>query len=121
MSAQSYRDLIVWPKAMRLVREAYRVSSAWPRDEVFGLTGQLRRAVVSVPANIAEGKGRIGPREYLHHLSIARGSLSEAETHLLIALDLAFVDQETVASLLRDTDEIGRLLHALINSPRSSS
>lgn len=121
MSAQSYRDLIVWQKARRFVREVYQISDDWPRAEQLGLTSQTRRAALSVPANIAEGKGRLGPREYVHHLSIARGSLSEAETLLLIAQDLAFVDEETVAHLLQQTDEIGRLLHALINSLRPSS
>jgi four helix bundle protein len=77
MSVQSYRDLAAWQKAMDVVETVYRATQQWPREEVYGLTNQARRAAVTVPANIAEGQGRRGPTEMLHHLSIADGSLHE--------------------------------------------
>jgi four helix bundle protein len=85
VSIQSFRDLVAWQRAMDLAEGVYHATSTWPRDEVFGLTAQVRRAAVSVMANIAEGHGRTGSREFLHHLSIADGSLSEVEAHLLFA------------------------------------
>jgi four helix bundle protein len=84
MAVQSYQDLTAWQKAMDLVEAVYRATQQWPRDELYGLTNQARRAAVSVPANIAEGKARFGPSEFFHRLSIALGSLHETETHLLI-------------------------------------
>ncbi len=83
----SYRDLIVWQRGIVLVREVYELSSTWPQHEVFGLTHQIRRAAVSIPANIAEGQGRYGTKELHHHLSIAHGSLCELETHLEPVMD----------------------------------
>ena len=77
-----YRDLVVWQEAMDLVVATYRIAARLPRGEQYGLVNQMQRAAVSVPANIAEGHGRSGCREYLHHLSVARGSLMELETHL---------------------------------------
>lgn len=83
-----FKELIVWQKAMELVREVYRLSKQFPADERFALTDQLRRAVVSIPSNIAEGNGRAGNKDYAHFLSIARGSLFETMTQLQIAEDL---------------------------------
>jgi four helix bundle protein len=88
---RGYRELIAWQKAIGLVRAVYEMTDGWPAREQFGLTGQIRRAAVSIPSNIAEGKGRSGIREYVHHLSIAHGSLCELETQLLIAHDLAYL------------------------------
>lgn len=85
MTVQCYRDLLVWQKAMEVVLACYRLSETFPKTETFGLASQLRRAAVSIPANIAEGHGREHLGDYLHHLSIANGSLMEAETHLLLA------------------------------------
>ena len=118
MERQRYRDLIVWQKAMELVEEIYRVTASWPREETFGLTNQVRRAAVSVPANIAEGQGRTGAKEFLHHLSIANGSLCEAETHLFIGCQLSYVDQQALDPLLSMSGDVGRLLHGLIRSLR---
>jgi four helix bundle protein len=84
MGKQSYQDLIVWQKAIAFVLDIYRISKRWPADEVYGLTNQVRRAAVSIPANVAEGNGRTGAKEFLHHLSIANGSLHEVETHLIL-------------------------------------
>ncbi len=116
MGLQSYRDLIAWQKAMDLVEEVHRVTRNWPSDERYELTSQVRRAAVSVPANIAEGQGRSGSKELLHHLSIANGSLHEAETHLLIAKRLAYLDGQTCDGFLRQTAEVGRLLYGLCRS-----
>ena len=117
---QSYQDLVVWQKAMDLVEMVYRSTRDWPREERFGLTDQVRRAVVSVPANVAEGQGRTGPKEFLHHLSIAKGSLHEVETLLLIARRLEYTSEATIQELMRQTTEVGRLLLGLIRSLRPS-
>jgi hypothetical protein len=80
MKVKNYRELIVWQKAMDLVEEVYKSSRDFPREEVYALTSQIRRAAVSIPSNIAEGQGRKSTNEFLHHLSIAHGSLREVET-----------------------------------------
>jgi four helix bundle protein len=114
--AGKYRDLIAWQKAMDLAERVYAATGHWPRDERFGLTQQTRRAAVSVPANIAEGHGRIGPRELLHHLSLAVGSLHEVETHLLLAERVRYLSPDHCAALLEQTSEVGRLLGGLMRS-----
>jgi four helix bundle protein len=118
MGAPSYRDLVAWQKGMDMAEAVYRVTQTWPHDEVYGLTNQARRAAVSVPVNIAEGQGRRGAAEMVHHLSIARGSLHELETHLPIALRLGYLSQAARAPHLAQTDEVGRLLGGLIRSMR---
>ena len=118
MGVQSYRDVVAWQKGMDMVEAVYRVTQTWPQDEVYGLTNQARRAAVSVPANLAEGQGRRGAAEMVHHLSMAGGSLHELETHLLIALRLGYLSQAALAPLLAQTDEVGRLLSGLIRSMR---
>lgn len=117
---RKYSDLIVWQKAMDLVESVYRVSQLFPREEMYGLTAQIRRSVVSIPSNIAEGQSRKGSREFLHHLSIARGSLSELETQLIIAGRLKYLHEhaveeltEAVEELTEQTLEVGRLIHGL--------
>jgi four helix bundle protein len=95
-----------------------QATRAWPREELFGLTSQARRAAAAVPANIAEGHGRLGPKEFLHHLSIAVGSLHELETHLQLAQRLEFLDEDACSALEDQTAEVGRLLGGLIRSLR---
>ena len=112
----SYRDLIVWQRAMDLVDYVYRITSTWPASEVYGLTSQARRAAVSVPANIAEGQSRNGRREFVHHLGIARGSLSEVETLLLIGSRQRYVADDHLRSLLAQSTEVGKLLRGLLQS-----
>lgn len=90
-----YEELVVWKKAMELVDAIYDSTENWPRSETYRMTDQIRRAVVSIPANIAEGHGRTGKNEFLHHLSIAYGSLMEVETFLTIATRRKFVSTET--------------------------
>lgn len=116
MTISDYRDLEVWRFSMDLVVECYRISAAFPNDERFGLTSQLRRAAVSVPANIAEGHGRSATGAFLNHLSIAAGSLKEVETHLLIAVRLSFVSTEDIRATLELSSRIGRMLTGLKRS-----
>jgi four helix bundle protein len=97
--SHKYQDLIVWQKAKALAVEVYRVTESLPRNEIYGLTSQLRRAAVSVPSNIAEGQGRLTKGEFAHFLGQARGSLFELETQFVIALDLNLVNESDVKSL----------------------
>ncbi len=116
MAGQTYRDLDVWQKSMDLVEEIYRVSKDFPREEQFGLTNQIRRSVTSVPANIAEGQGRLHKAEFLRFLSVARGSLTETETHVLIAVRLGYIDRNRATPLWVLLQDVGRLLNKLIKS-----
>jgi four helix bundle protein len=121
MAVQTYRDLLVWQKAMDLVVEVYQLTKSFPADERFGLTTQIQRAVVSIPANIAEGYGRLHRRDYVRHLSFARGSLVEAETHLQIAVRLNYVARDEGTKVWHQFQEIGRLLSGLIRSLNGSA
>jgi four helix bundle protein len=116
MAVTYYRDLLVWQKAMDLVVEIYPISARFPREEQFGLTNQIRRSAVSVPANIAEGHGRFHTAEFLHFLSIARGSLSETETHVQISLRLSYLRSDELHAVDELIQHTGRLLNGLINS-----
>ena len=118
---ESYRDLIAWRKSMDLVTEIYRVTQAFPRDEVYGLTSQLRRAAVSVPSNIAEGQARAFRKEFHHFLSHARGSLAEIETQLMIAQNLGYISPLQARVLLDSTAELGKVLNGLIASIKSAA
>ena len=120
MAGQGYRDLLVWRKAMELVTKIYQVTECFPKSEMYGLSSQLRRAVVSVPSNIAEGQGRDSSREFVHHLSFAYGSLMETETQLQIAVNLGFIQQMEVNHLFNNTAEIGRMLNGLSRSLRKT-
>src|SRR5438093_1527800 len=113
---QSYRDLTAWQKSMDLVVEIYRLAKGFPRDEQWGLTDQIRRAAVSIPANIAEGHGRLHRKDYLRFLSIARGSLTEVETHLQIATRLGYLERQDIAEVWSLTQDVGRLLNGLIRA-----
>jgi four helix bundle protein len=118
-SAQSFKDLAVWQKAMALAEETYRLSQRLPERERFGIWSQLTRAAASVPANVAEGHGRQGPREFANFVSIARGSLAELETFLLLAQRLGYFAEEDIRVALSLSDEVGRLLTRLHQSLRS--
>jgi four helix bundle protein len=115
---RDYQDLLVWQRGMDLLVACYGLSDAFPRHELFGLTAQLRRAAVSVPANIAEGHGRDHLGDYLRHLSIANASLMEVETHLQAAGRLGYVAASDVDAMLASTAELGRMLHGLRRSLR---
>ena len=109
-----YRDLLVWQKAMALVSAVYKLTHAFPDSERFGLTSQVQRAAVSIPSNIAEGQGRLATKEFRQFLGVARGSLKELETQLLISIDLGYTSQEQAGACLDLADEVGRMLNALI-------
>jgi four helix bundle protein len=116
MTGKAYGDLVAWQKAMDLVEFVYRATKSFPQEERFGLVSQLRRAVVSVPSNVAEGQGRSSTNEFLHHLSIARGSLYEVETQVLIARRLTYVSESQCEEIMSLADEVGRLLRGLARS-----
>jgi four helix bundle protein len=111
---KSFRDLIVWQKARFLVPAVYQVTKSWPRDEQFGLTAQVRRAVISIGANIAEGQGRLGPKEFVHHLSISHGSLCELQMLLISASDHGYLSSDELDALEQRTEEVGRMVRALM-------
>jgi four helix bundle protein len=111
---KSYKELDVWQKSVDLVELTYILTKGFPDAEKFGLVSQMRRAAVSIPANIAEGYGRKHRAEYVHHLSIARGSLFEWQTHLLIAHRLSFVSDEQMSALQATSDAVGKMLNRLI-------
>ena len=117
----TFQDLRVWQAAMDLTEEIYRASVDFPKHELYGLTSQMRRAAVSVPSNIAEGKGHRSDPEFVRFLFHARGSLLELQTQLLIARRLQYLSEERVEELCRRGDGIGRGLNALINRFRSTA
>ena len=115
---RSYRDLRVWQKAMVLVVESYRVAKLLPKSETYGLIGQIQRAAVSIPANIAEGHGREHLGDYVRHLSVANGSLMELETHFLISVELEYLTRDQIAPVMAMTSEVGRMLTGLTRKLR---
>lgn len=114
--SHTYKDLIVWQRAIDLIEKIYRMTKCFPRDEAYGLTAQLRRAAVSIASNIAEGQGRMTTGEFRHFVGQARGSALEVETQLIIAERLGYVDKAAVAPAFQDCDEIKRMLHGLAES-----
>jgi four helix bundle protein len=114
--AQNYKDLIAWQKAMDLVEEIYRITEQFPKREVYSLTDQIRRAAVSIPSNIAEGQAHYSKREFTHYLRHARGSLAELETQVRISLRLHYLPDTQADALLKQADELGRMLSGLISS-----
>ena len=114
--SNSYRDLDVWNLGVELVTQIYRLTDDFPQNERYGLVSQLRRAAVSVPSNITEGQGRLTGGEFRHCLSIARGSLMEIETQLLISVNLGFVQRSKIEEFLDHCDRIRRMLYPLVLS-----
>lgn len=114
--SSSFRDLRVWREAMALTMEIYQATAAFPKHEVYGLTQQIRRAAVSVPSNVAEGKGHRSDREFVRFLLHARGSLLELQTQLLIANELRYFPNGQGIRLLSMAEGVGRALSGLINS-----
>jgi four helix bundle protein len=121
MAVKDYRELIAWQKAVDLVEAVYRATRSFPREEIYGLTSQIRRAVVSVPSNVAEGQARNSTADFLHFLSIARGSLKEVETQVIIARRLGYIDEKLERDLTSLTEEVSRLISGLIRSLRSKA
>jgi len=113
---RNYFDLTAWQRARQLVKQVYRASQKFPREELYCLTSQLRRAVVSIPSNIAEGYGRGSRKDYVHFLQIARGGLYEVQTQLFLAHDLNYLDEKTLNELLAQTNSCSQLIGSLIRS-----
>jgi four helix bundle protein len=116
MEIKSYRDLHAWQRAMDFVTAVYQATAKFPRDEIYGLTSQLRRSAVSVPSNIAEGHGRQSTRDFINFLSIAYGSLNEAQTQIVIAHRLGYLTADETQSLESLSQEVGRLINGLTRS-----
>lgn len=116
MGGKNYRDLIAWQKAMDLAERVYQLTAEFPNDERFSLTSQIRRAVISIPSNIAEGQGRFTRADFRRFLSIAHGSVRELETQLLLARRLRYLGEEQLDELLERSSEVGRLIRGLAKS-----
>lgn len=116
MKVKSYRELIVWQKAMDLAVAIHPIAMSFPKAEMFGLTSQLNRAAVSVPSNIAEGQGRRTTGDFIHFLGIVQGSLNELETQVTLALRYDYVQEAVHDHLLQRSAEVGRLLNGLIEA-----
>ena len=113
---ESYKDLDVWKVAMTLAQESYLLTARFPKDEMYGMAAQIRRAAVSIPANIAEGYGRDLTGSFVQFLRIAQGSARELETHLILAERIRLADQETVAPLQELCERVSKMLRSLIRS-----
>jgi four helix bundle protein len=120
-AVKSYRDLIAWQKAMELVGAVYQLTRQLPKEEQFGLTSQLRRAAVSVPSNIAEGQSRFSKPDFSRFLMMARGSISEIETQLLICVQLAYLKPESIESVLQVATECGKIVNGLRDSLKADA
>jgi four helix bundle protein len=118
---RSYRELVVWQKAFALIIEVYSITKGFPRDEIYGLTSQLRRSAVSIPSNIAEGQGRATKGEFIQFLCHARGSLFELETQIVIAKELAYIAPEVEERVRVQVTEVARILNGLLTSLGISS
>lgn len=118
---QSYRELIVWQKSSKFVTDVYRLSENFPKSEMFGLTSQMRRAAVSIPANIAEGYARKHRAEYVQFLRISFGSGAELETYLVLIEDLKYVTASDLRPIHEKLQEIMRMLNKLIDSLKIKS
>src|SRR5688500_18538505 len=116
MAVTHYRELMAWQKSMDLVEAVYRLSRSFPREEMFGLTTQIRRAAVSIPSNIAEGQGRRVGGEFAHHLRIGNGSRQEVETQALISVRLGFATEQDAEPVLLLGEEVGRIMAGLHRS-----
>jgi four helix bundle protein len=113
---RAFRDLLVWQRAIQLTVVIYRMTQGFPREEVYGLSSQIRRAAVSVPSNIAEGQGRLTVGEFKHFLGIARGSNHELQTQLEIARLLEFGDSVLIGEAESLSQEVGKMIYALLES-----
>ncbi|MDO9000540.1 four helix bundle protein [Sediminibacterium sp.] len=116
MKTSTYKDLIVWQKAIILVTNIYKLTNSFPSEERFGLASQLNRAAVSIPSNIAEGWGRELPKNYLQFLRVSRGSLMEVETMILISKNLNFISEKEYLEINTNIEEVGKILQGLIKS-----
>lgn len=116
MKIRSYRELVAWQKAIALVSDVYVATRAFPHNEMYGLTSQMRRAAISIPSNIAEGQGRLTRGEFKQFLGHARGSIFELESQILIAKNLQYFSDPVASNLSKQIDEVGRILNGLLKS-----
>lgn len=120
-SIKSYKDLLIWQKGIEIVADLYQLVESFPKEELYALTSQLKRAAVSVPSNIAEGYGRNSTQSYIHFVSISRGSLFELETQLLVAQKLKFIKNETLFSnIMNQITEETKMINSFITKLESS-
>ena len=118
MAWKNYQELIVWQKAMEAAEEIYHIVKKLPKEELYSLSGQMRRAAISVPSNIAEGQARNSKKEFCHFLSIALGSKSELETQLLLSVRVGYLSDSDIEKAIRLLAETGKLLTSIIHSQR---
>ena len=110
---EDYKDLIVWQRSMELAEEVYRLVKKLPKEELFALSDQIRRAVISIPSNIAEGYERNSTKEYIHFLSIAKGSKAELETQLLLCTKIHYLNNSDIEKSISLIQEIGKMINSL--------
>jgi len=115
-TVKSFRELLVWQRGMELTSAIYRLTREFPKEELFGLSSQLRRAAVSIPSNIAEGQGRISRGEFIQFLGIARGSNFEVQTQIELVKELGYGSTASIGGCERLSSEVGRMLNGLIGS-----
>lgn len=118
---KNYEDLRVWSASIDFAEEIYKLTKEFPKEEIYGLTNQIRRSSVSVSSNIAEGCARGGTNEFIRFLNISSGSLGEVKTQLIISQRIGFIDKDTLNSLCKKIDEIGKMINALKNSINKTS
>jgi four helix bundle protein len=115
MKLKSFKELDAWKESMALVEEVYKATESFPKSQLYSLTQQVQKAVVSIPSNIAEGNGRKSNCEYTYHVRVARGSLCEVETQLLVAQRLRYIDSDQMANFNERVQSVGRLLNGLLS------
>ncbi|MCL4767257.1 MAG: four helix bundle protein [Hyphomicrobiaceae bacterium] len=118
---RSYRDLVIWQKAMDVAVSCYELTAKFPKDELYGLAAQIRRASASVAANVAEGHGRENTGSFIQFLRVSQGSLKELETHVMLAERVGIVPKTSTGPLLAECESIGRMLRSLIRSLQQKS
>lgn len=118
---KSYKDLLIWQKGIDIIIKLYELVEGFPKEEIYALTSQLKRAAISISSNIAEGYGRNSTQSYIHFVSISRGSLFELETQLIVAQKLKFIKNETLFSdLMNQITEESKMINSFINKLESS-
>jgi four helix bundle protein len=117
--AQSFRELVVWQRSIQLATMIYRITGGFPKEEMYGLTSQIRRSAVSVPSNIAEGQGRLSTGEFRQFLGVARGSNFELQTQLEIARTLKFGDSGLIDEAEGLSHEVGKMIHAILEKTKN--
>ena len=113
---KDFKDLIVWQKAMELAAETYLIVKKLPKEELFALSDQIRRAAISIPSNIAEGQGRNSTKEFIHFLAIAKGSKAELETQLLLCVKVNYLNSSEIGTAINLVQEVGKMINALQKS-----